>query len=302
MKIQKVLDHFYQDLNFRRVSRHTIKAYKLDLVDFGNHILEQSGKSTVDEINLFEEVVNCTSRDFQTFLEYLGQSAPSTIARKFSSLRYFLAWAQKNSYRKRPAPDLPMRMPKQQKLAPRWLTKSQVDMLIRKAEKFDHSQNQRNVVIIKLLLNTGLRVSELVTLEWDDIILKRYEGTIKVISGKGGKERFIPLNANIRSTLEKYKLYMDKHYKNESHLFHGKRGRLKEDAILRIFYSIGKVLDFKITPHVLRHTFCKTLLNKDVKMNEIADLAGHSSLTTTQKYVTPSLSDLSISVEKLNDW
>lgn len=91
-------------------------------------------------------------------------------------------------------------------------------------------------------------------------------------------------------------------YEKDSSLFYGGRGKLKPDAVLRMFYSLSKELDFKVTLHNLRHTFCKNLLSKGVPLNEISDLAGHSSLDITQRYITASLGDLTVSVEKLNEF
>ncbi|MES2615291.1 MAG: site-specific integrase [Bdellovibrionota bacterium] len=126
---------------------------------------------------------------------------------------------------------------------------------------------------------------------------------LNVIGGKGKKDRVVPLNSTIRTVLSEYKEAMIKMgYEKDSSLFYGGRGKLKPDAVLRMFYSLSKELDFKVTLHNLRHTFCKNLLSKGVPLNEISDLAGHSSLDITQRYITASLGDLTVSVEKLNEF
>jgi len=298
--LKATLDQFFVDPNIRFASSHTLKAYKLDLNDFIKHILEERVNKVTEE-GLFEEVANCTSVDLNSYKFYLGQSKAATIARKFASLRKFLNWAHKKELRRKALPEFP-KLPTEQKLAPKWLTKSQVDALLRKAEKRDHCTCNRNIVMIKLMLHTGLRVSEVVALTWDEITIKRYDGIINVIGGKGKKDRIVPLNSTIRTVLSEYKEAMIKMgYEKDSYLFYGGRGKLKPDAVLRVFYSLNHELDFKATPHNLRHTFCKSLLFKGVPLNEISDLAGHSSLNITQRYITASLDDLTKSVEKLNE-
>ena len=303
--LQGVLAQFFYDSRLREVSAHTLKAYKLDLADFAKHMVEERERggenAPEDQESLFEEVVNCTSVDLRRYKTYLTQKKLSTAARRFASLRKFLSWAHAKELRRKVLPEFP-KLRSEQKLAPRWLTKNQVHTLLKKAEKRDHTTSLRNMVMIKLLINTGLRVSELVSLTWDEITLKRYDGFLQVLGGKGNKDRIVPLNANIRTLLEKYRNSRKNSDKNLDYLFYGGRGRLNSDAVLRMFYSLNKELDFKVTPHNLRHTFCKSLLDKGVPASEIATLAGHSSLNTTQKYITPSLADVTKSVEKLNEW
>ncbi len=294
------LDAFLNDLRMQPLSIHTLEAYKLDLVDFSRHILKERADK-VSEGSLFAEVVNCTSKDFISYLDHLGFCASATMARRFASLRRFLNWAHSKELRLKALPEFP-KLRREQKLAPKWLTKPQVEALLAKAKQRDHCTSLRNVVMIQLMLHTGLRVGEVVSLRWEHIVLKKDEALLKVVAGKGKKDRLVPLNFFIRSVLEKYREERQKINKNAPYLFYGGRGKINSDAVLRAFYSLAKELDFKVTPHHLRHTFCKNLLNKGVPLHMIADLAGHSSLRITQRYVGASLLDLAVSVEKLNDF
>ena len=270
-------------------------------MDFLKHLGKDLSHEDIQNASqsLFEALLGCTSVDLNRYLDYLGQSAPATIQRKLISLKKFFAWAYKHQHRKKEPPEFPTRLPKQQPLAPRWLSKNQVDALIRKAEQDHHSLSSRNVVIIKLMLHTGLRVSEVVDLKWEDIVIRRYEGHLTVHCGKGSKKRIVPLNSTIRGELEKYKEHVKESQKDKPYVFYGTRGKLTTDGVLRMFYKFEKLLPFDVTPHCLRHTFCKSLLDKGVLMSEIAAMAGHSSLNTTNKYVTPSMENLGNSVEKI---
>lgn len=160
-------------------------------------------------------------------------------------------------------------------------------------------RNQRDKTIVNLLYHTGIRVSELVSLQWEDIDTGRYQGVLRIRKGKGEKERIVPLNATARNLLQKYEESLGK---RESYLFYGiRKNRLNEDGVLRMFYSLSKQAGVKVTPHALSHTFCKNLLESNVTLDKIATLAGHSSLAVTQKYTTPSLQDLNAAVIQLDD-
>ncbi len=289
MKTNEILEKYFASLRLKVCSKHTLKAYKLDLLDYINHLEFKEDEKIKDLL------LNATSIEFKTYKYYLGASSPATIKRKFTSLKAFLTWCIKEKFRKKPVPTLP-KLPACQPLAPRWLTRNELNSLLRTVEK---KKSLRNQTIVNLLLHTGLRVSELVSLRWEDIELGRYEGTLKVRSGKGQKFRSIPLNATARTLLT---TYLESLAEKKEYLFYGiRKNRLNEDAVLRLFYSLGKQAELKVTPHDLRHTFCKTLLDKETSLDKIATLAGHSSLTTTQKYTTPSLQDLKTVVTQLDN-
>lgn len=298
--IELFLDH----LRAKRVSAHTIKAYRLDLLDYLKHLSEEfafqikSDENQRTETHLFDGLIQATSVDLNNYRAYLGQSLPATITRKFATLKKFLNWLHKEGRRTKSLPTFPI-LPKKQPLAPKWLSKNEIHELLRKAERSSQSCSNRNYVIVTLLLNTGIRVGELVNLKWEDIEFKRYDGSLKIQSGKGQKERIVPLNAKIRSILLIYKEQVSKIMPGKEYLFYGKRGKINENAVLKMFYTLSKTLNFEVTPHDLRHTFCKLLLDKNVSLDKIATLAGHSSLNITQRYLTPSFQDLSDSVDKL---
>ncbi|WP_397601616.1 tyrosine-type recombinase/integrase [Silvanigrella sp.] len=296
MELKNVLELFTKSLEEKGASFHTIKAYKLDLADYLRHLkeIEVSGQNV--ETTLYSLLVDATSIELKSYKEYLGQSSPATIQRKFITLRRFLSWALKEGLRKNSIPDAP-NLPTSQSLAPRWIMKKDLNALFRFVEK---QGRIRNEALVLLLFHTGIRVSELVSLTWGDIHLTRYEGLLTVQKGKGQKKRFIPLNATARNVLLKLKKHSIKK-EEKDFLFYGKRGPLRENGVLKLFYSFSHQLKIPVTPHSLRHTFCKTLLDNKESIEKVSTLAGHSSLTTTQKYVTPSLHDLSKAVFSLDD-
>ncbi|KAB8033605.1 tyrosine-type recombinase/integrase [Fluviispira multicolorata] len=291
MKTNEILDKFFHYLKIKGSSKHTLKAYKLDLQDYLKHLSEEH----INEKDLSNLFINATSVEFKTYKFYLGASSPATVKRKFMTLKRFLDWCVQEGYRKQKLPEA-IKLPKFQTLSPRWLTRNEMNSIQRALET---KRNLRDKTIVNLLYHTGIRVGELVSLRWEDIDTGRYQGTLRIRKGKGEKERLVPLNATARNLLQKYEESL---VKREDYLFYGiRKNPLNEDGVLRMFYSLSKQAGVKVTPHALRHTFCKNLLESNVSIDKIATLAGHSSLTVTQKYTTPSLQDLSKAVVHLED-
>lgn len=146
------------------------------------------------------------------------------------------------------------------------------------------SKNLRDKVLIHLLLYTGVRVSELVSIKIRDIDFLAHQ--LKVV-GKGGKYREIPLKPELVDTIKKYivKRRWNPHYKSE-YLLLGQRGPIGRDAVNRVLKRIEK--DAKLTqhlkPHTFRHYFCTSLIEKGVPLTTVAKLAGHASIETTSRF------------------
>lgn len=159
---------------------------------------------------------------------------------------------------------------------------------IRFMEKVSKNEPVRNYYIVRLLLNTGLRISEALSIELDNINFKKEY--LKII-GKGSKQRIIPLN---KTAIEVIKLAIEdrKNYKyatNSSYLFVSNKGeKLESCTIERIFNKYSNV----ITPHVCRHIFATNFLENGGSLKELQQILGHSSLETTQIYLHPSKNDL----------
>lgn len=150
----------------------------------------------------------------------------------------------------------------------------------------------RDIAIVKVFLNTGLRVSELCGIKWQHISISDRKGKILVNAGKGCKYREVPLNKNARLA------FLDLGYKEEAHkdafAFTGQRGVLSSRAIQVMLKRLNLPAELgSISPHQLRHTFCKNLVDAGVSLEKIAVLAGHERLDTTKLYCQPSFTDLS---------
>ena len=146
------------------------------------------------------------------------------------------------------------------------------------------------------MLHTGVRVSELCALVWQDVHLSERRGLLTVRSGKGSKRRHIPLNRDARQALRT--LGYAEHAGTAASRFCGQRGPLTPRGVQRLLARVARAAGLlHVTPHALRHSFCKNLVNVGVGLEKIALLAGHDSLETTRRYCEPSLQDLEQVVE-----
>jgi site-specific recombinase XerD len=154
----------------------------------------------------------------------------------------------------------------------------------------------------RLLLNTGLRVQELCNLTWKDVLITERKGTLTVRRGKGNKRRQVPLNADARKALEN--LGYAQKAGQEGPVFQGQRGPLTPRGVQSMLAAYTGILagpGATLSPHVLRHTFCKNLVDAGVDLPRIATLAGHETLETTRRYCEPSAQDLENAVALIGE-
>ena len=257
-ELNDVLEQFKAYLEFRGYSQGTIKQY-------------------LNDIRLFVKITNsmpweANSKTILFFLLDLKRKRSyksSTLYRKICSLKTFYEFLKRIGLTNENPIDN-IERPKLRKRLPQFLTEEEVEKLIMVADNF------RNKLIVRLLYTTGLRVSELVNLNWEDIDFKNKE--IIVRSGKGGKERIVLVD---ETTLKMLLKYREMTGKNKGSIF---------DLSVRTVQHIIKELreraklTKKVTPHVLRHTFATHLLEAGADIRAIQELLGHSSLSTTQIY------------------
>ena len=270
-------------------SESTLRSYQSDLIVFARWF-----KDTNHEMLALSKITPTDVRHFKRFL-IDSKYKPSTITRKILSIKYFLEWGWSTKRIKHRFP-LP-KLVKQMQSAPKWLNRIEQNMLLRHIEQF---ASVRDVVIFKVLINTGLRVQELCDLKWSDITIAERKGSLIVRNSKGEKYREIPLNKDARNAFNNidYKT----HAGSDEFIFSGQRGYLTPRGIQLMFKRMLRNSKLNsISPHQLRHTFCKNLVDADVSLEKVATLAGHERLDTTKVYCQPSLSDLSDAVELIGE-
>ncbi len=146
--------------------------------------------------------------------------------------------------------------------------------------------NLLNIAVVQLILNTGIRESELCSLELSDVEISDRKGTITIRKGKGNKYRIIPLNKDARNALQNYIENCRPSDADTDKVFIGQRGALTRNAIYKIVNKLGeKAIGKNVYPHMLRHQCFTTLAkNPDVDLKTISAIAGHSSTELTTRY------------------
>jgi integrase/recombinase XerC len=274
---------FAASLDTLERSPKTIQAYQGELARFAAWF-----RAANDEEPSIQGITGSDLLEFKRAM-IERECQPPTVNRAIAAVKTFLQWGRAD------LPEIPKRIRK----APdelRWLDPAEQRRLLRVIEQ---SGNKRDLAITRILIDTGLRVAELVALEWRDVQISERKGSIVVRFGKGAKWRTIPrLRPITRDAFTVLKAGNEPDPR--ARVFQGPRGPIGTRAVQHMLskYAPGAKLE-PLTPHMLRHTFCKNLVRAGVGLPEIARLAGHSSILTTQRYVTPSADDLERAMDRL---
>mgnify|MGYP003608400508 CR=1 FL=1 len=263
----------------RGLSKNTIDNYTLDIEKIVFY-LEENG-ILVTPIKISEEIV-------QQFIYEISKSVnPRSQARIISGLRSFFSYLIFEDYRNTNPMEL-IEIPKIGRKLPDTLSTEEIDALIA-AVDLSQKEGERNRAILETLYGCGLRVSELVSLKISDLFFE--EGFIKV-SGKGSKDRFVPIGNLTQKYIEIYKnasrVHLPIQKGHEDTLFLNRRGRQLTRAMI---FTIIKDLAVKIglhktiSPHTFRHSFATHLLENGADLRSIQLMLGHESITTTEIYV-----------------
>jgi len=287
--MNKYLSSFEDFLSSERnYSKHTLKAYLADINEFGlvlkemNLISHENGD--IDFLNMDETPV-------RVFISKLyKKNKKVSISRKIASVRTFFEFLIRRGEMKSNSAKL-VPSPKGEKRLPTFLTVDEVVKLV-EAPGSDNVYESRDRAILELLYSCGLRVSELVGINLNDLDLESM--SVKVL-GKGNKERLVPLGSKASSAIKIYLIQRLDLKPKEDYLFVNSRGgRLTTRSIDRIIkkYAAISGIPKNISPHVLRHTFATHLLGGGADLRAIQEMLGHKSLSTTQRYTHTSVEKL----------
>ncbi len=284
MDMEEELRHFLTYLSAERnVSDHTILAYSNDIDQFLTYL-----RRAKLELNLVDHTV------LRRYLSWLNtrRYASKSIARKIASLRTFFRFLEREGYLGF-NPTVLLSTPKLQKKLPRFLKVAVMKELLNSPDK-EATLGKRDKAILEVLYGSGVRVSEAVGLNLEDVDFFRKE--IRVF-GKGNKERLIPINQKTISALHDYILTSRKELLTNKRgekigqvskaLFLNKRGsRLSAAGVRRMLAKYVKKVGLirGITPHMIRHTFATHLLEGGADLRAVQELLGHVDLSSTQVY------------------
>lgn len=256
----------------RGLALNTIDAYRRDLTAFCDFLLDTE---KIDEFEKIKRIhINC-------YIKILHDNnySPTSVTRKIASIRGWFRWLSANEIISQD-PSLGIELPRLTKKLPRVISVTEIEEMLN--NKLDETQQ----VIIELLYGAGLRVSELIGLELNNIELSsRYVRCI----GKGSKERIIPIGEKAQKAIAGYlkiRQLLIKKYKLETKQFLIKEnGHLMTRQDVYVFIKQqGELLRKHISPHTLRHSFATHMLENGADLRVVQELLGHSDVSTTQLY------------------
>ena len=264
-------------------SENTIDAYRNDLYQLANFVEEEAAKggppaswASFNRQGMLSYLLNLKERNY----------AATTVARKIAAARSFFGFmVAEGKIKDNPSQNVDS--PKVGRALPKPISISQVRRLLEQPTKLSAPEAKRDKAMLELLYASGMRVSELVSLNVSDIDL---DGGFVRCFGKGHKERLIPIYPQAALAVEEYikesrprLTYSD----TERALFLNRRGeRLTRQGLWQILkgYAKSAELDAEVTPHTLRHSFATHMLSGGADLRAVQELLGHANISTTQVY------------------
>ena len=262
--------------NDKKVSSNTLQSYKRDLKQFEKYIQEKG-----------EDYSKITDEGIKTYIKYMQEigKKPSTISRGLASIRSFYQYEVKEQKIEKD-PTEGIQSPKIEKRVPSVLTSNEVALLLEQPKNVD-LKGTRDKAMLEFAYATGMRVTEIISLNIEDVDLERGYATCR----NGKKERTVPLgNISLKALKDYVQNARDVMIKdkNEKALFVNVNGqRLTRQGFWKIikYYKEQAHIDKDITPHVLRHSFATHLLQNGADLKSIQTMLGHSDILSTQIYM-----------------
>jgi integrase/recombinase XerC len=279
--VEKAIDQFLRSLRERNASAHTIKAYAGDLENFSSYVGSRDWKG-IDHV---------TVRGFLAHLYEKGLGKTS-VARSLAAVRSLYRWlAQQGEVEQNPA--ALVATPKLPKKLPRVPTIEEMNGVLDGQMPEVAAFPERDRLMLELLYGCGIRSSELIGINLDDI---RLSNEAILIRGKGKKERYVPFGDSAKSALAAYlparqALLAETRKTTPALLINQRGGRLTTRSVGRIVkkIAVAKGLSPDVHPHTLRHAFGTHLLEEGADLRAIQEMLGHERLATTQRYTQLSM-------------
>jgi len=279
---RKFLAYLQHERNF---SDHTIRSYTADLAQFVRFIAGAEASESLDDEAVCDHIRRARPINLRGFLAELRRAdySRATIARKIATLRSFYKFlAREGEVRRNPVKVI--RTPRQDKRLPKFLDPAEVERLLAAPNGKD-ILSLRDAAMLEVLYSTGMRVSELVGIDLDDV--DPIADVVRV-RGKGRRERLAPLGSYAVRALNRYlEARSQADVRDEQAVFlnrHG--GRLNVRSVRRKLakYLAMAGLDPSASPHTLRHSFATHMLERGADLRAVQELLGHRSLSSTQIY------------------
>jgi len=279
--VQKAVARFLRSLGARNASAHTIKAYTGDLEKFAAYVGE-AGWKQIDHVRI---------RGFLSQLYDHGLSKTS-VARALAAVRSLYRWlAREGVVEQNPA--ALVSTPRLPKKLPRVPTIEEMNTVLDGEMPELAAWPERDRLILELLYGCGIRNSELIGIDLDDV---RWSGEAILVRGKGRKERYVPFGDAVKSALDAYvpvrqQKLAERKQSTRALLINTRGGRLTTRSVGRIVkrIAVAKGLSPDVHPHTLRHAFGTHMLEEGADLRAIQEMLGHERLSTTQRYTQLSM-------------
>jgi len=276
--MEKQLKQFFKFLeNDKKVSNNTLQSYKRDLEQYKNYLLTNDLK--------YNKVGEEDIKDYLKYLVEEQNKKPSTISRMIASIRSFYQYEVKNK-KVSADPTEKVQSPKIEKKAPCVLTTKEVELLLEQPTNED-LKGIRDKAMLEFAYATGMRVTEIISLNVEDVNLEQEYVECKT----GKKKRDIPLGkmalSAIKEYLNKSRDVLVKTDKEKALFVNVNGKRLTRQGFWKIikYYQEQAHIDKDITPHTLRHSFATHLLQNGAELKAIQTMLGHSDISSTQVYM-----------------
>ena len=298
--VQKNLDEQIQNWlrwlsSEKRVSKHTLDGYARDLKSFFIFLVDHLG-----EEGSLKNLQTLRTQDFRSYMAFRNQQGISrvSLARNISTLKNFFRFLDRHNILKNDAIQA-LGSPKISRKLSKALDVTDAFKLLETLPLIYNEpwQAQRDKALFTLLYGCGLRLGEALGLKPNDIVDKK----VLKVTGKGNKERLVPLLPLIIEEIEKYISLCPHQISLNDFLFRGSRGeQLNPGVVQRQMRKIRSYLQLpeSVTPHVLRHSFATHLLEGGGDLRTIQELLGHANLSTTQLYTKVNAAKLSAEYQK----
>jgi integrase/recombinase XerD len=269
----------------KKYADNTIAAYQNDLNQYYHYIMTNKEGEKPEN---WTDVNKNTISDYIEHLKASGYTS-STVARKVAAIKSFFHFLMAEGVIKED-PTYSLDSPKVKKRLPKAITPGEIDRLLHAPADESGPKSQRDMALLEMLYASGMRVTELVSLDVSDVELENNDGRVWVRGKRANKEREIPLNSEVVDTLRTYinngreQLIHDP---SEPAMFLNNRGqRLTRQGLWLIIkhYVEAVGISSEVTPHTLRHSFAAHKLSQGKSLQDIQKLLGHANISTTQVY------------------
>ncbi len=272
-------------------SKYTLLAYKKNVTKFLEWIKDRYYENNSISLTLLD------LREYQKFLLHVKKYKSTGVQQRIVSILTYCKFLYTQKYLEQDiTANFNLVKVQKENISPDIPSLNEMNRFLREVYK---NNNIRDIAIVEMFLNTGIRAGELVNLHLNDLDISERKGIVIIREGKGRKYRTIPLNADVKIALKDY----IKQFCPVDILWIGQRGYLTQDGVTKMLkrYAQKVGLEEKIHPHAFRHYFAQRLLReKKVDIVTVANILGHFDINTTKIYLQPSFDDISSALENLN--